>query len=239
MVLTPVGVGSLVFDAIATHNFKEGGTGVIMFALSVLIGLTLHFCVVYPTLVACFSRRNPVRYVVNTVPALFTAFGTSSSAASLPVTQRCSIEKNGISPSIARFVLSLGTTINMDGTGLYLICAGFFLGTLEGVEFDVGKFCTMAVLAMLCSLGTAPVPSASLVLLAPIMTSVGIPIPSKLGYVYAVDWLLDRLRTVVNVSGDAAVTAVIDRFYGDGGCCGGDDLGDSDGESSSDAGNVL
>merc|ERR1719188_2213358 len=216
MVLTPVGVGSLVFDAIATHNFKEGGTGVIMFALSVLIGLTLHFCVVYPTLVACFSRRNPVRYVVNTVPALFTAFGTSSSAASLPVTQRCSIEKNGISPSIAKFVLSLGATINMDGTGLYLICAGFFLGTLEGVEFDFGKFSTMAVLAMLCSLGTAPVPSASLVLLATIMSSVGIPLTASFGLITAVDWLLDRLRTVVNVSGDASVTAVIDRFFGDG-----------------------
>jgi len=238
MVLTPFGVGSLVFAAIATQNFKETGKVVVMFVLSTLIGLLLHVCVVYPTLIACFSKRNPVRYVINIVPALFTAFGTSSSAAALPVTQQCSIEKNGISPSIAKFVLSLGATINMDGTGLYLICAGFFLGTLEGVEFGFGKFCTMAVLAMLCSLGTAPVPSASLVLLATIMTSVGIPITSKFGYVYAVDWLLDRLRTVVNVSGDAAVTSVIDRFYGDGSCYGGDGLGDSDGESSSDAGNL-
>jgi Na+/H+-dicarboxylate symporter len=236
MVLTPLGVGSLVFAAITTQNFEETGKVVLMFVLSVIIGLCLHCFIVYPTLVGCFTKHNPIVYMINTVPALFTAFGTSSSAAALPVTQRCSIEKNGISPSIAKFVLSLGATINMDGTGLYLICAGFFLGTLEGVEFDFGKFSTMAVLAMLCSLGTAPVPSASLVLLATIMTSVGIPITSKFGYVYAVDWLLDRMRTVVNVSGDASVTAVIDRYYGDGGDAG---LGDSDGETSSDAGDIL
>jgi Na+/H+-dicarboxylate symporter len=152
--------------------------------------------------------------VFGIIPALLTAFGTSSSAAALPVTQQCSIENNKISPHIAKFVLSLGATINMDGTGLYLICAAFFIGTIEGVTFGLGKFATMAVLAMLCSLGTAPVPSASLVLLSTIMTSVGIPLTSTFGLVWAVDWLLDRLRTVVNVAGDASVTAVVDRFYG-------------------------
>ncbi|CAK0852869.1 unnamed protein product [Prorocentrum cordatum] len=236
MVLTPIGVCSLVFAAIIKHNLAETGKIVAMFTLSVIIGLVLHFSVTYPTLIAAFAKRNPVTYVANIVPALLTAFGTSSSAAALPVNTRCCIDHNGISPSIAKFVLSLGATINMDGTGLYLICAGYFLGTLEGVEFDFGMFATMAVLAMLCSLGTAPVPSASLVLLATIMTSVGIPVTEKFGYIYAVDWLLDRLRTVVNVSGDAAVTAVIDKQYGDGGDD--DGLGDSDGESSSDAGNA-
>jgi Na+/H+-dicarboxylate symporter len=214
MTLTPLGAGSLVFAAVAKMDFAQTGLVVIKFVLSVAIGLGLHFFVVYPTLVTCLARRNPFSYVFGIIPALLTAFGTSSSAAALPVTQQCSIENNKISPHIAKFVLSLGATINMDGTGLYLICAAFFIGTIEGVTFGLGKFATMAVLAMLCSLGTAPVPSASLVLLSTIMTSVGIPLTSTFGLVWAVDWLLDRMRTVVNVAGDASVTAVVDRFYG-------------------------
>merc|ERR1711920_605021 len=171
------------------------------------IGLSTHFLVVYPGLVVLFTKKNPLMYVYNLLPALLTAFGTSSSAAALPVTTQACVEKNGVAPHIAKFVLSLGATINMDGTGLYLICAAFFIGTIEGVTFGLGKFATMAVLAMLCSLGTAPVPSASLVLLSTIMTSVGIPLTSTFGLVWAVDWLLDRMRTVVNVAGDASVTS--------------------------------
>jgi Na+/H+-dicarboxylate symporter len=214
MTLTPVGVGSLVFAAVTKLDLETMGDIVIKFVLSVFIGLLFHLLVVYPTIVLVFAQTNPYGYVYNIFPALLTALGTSSSAASLPVTIRCCIEKNNIAPQIAKFVLSLGATINMDGTGLYLICAAFFLGTVEGVTFTFGKFATMSVLAMLCSLGTAPVPSASLVLLATIMSSVGIPLTSSFGLITAVDWLLDRLRTVVNVSGDASITAVADRFFG-------------------------
>jgi len=216
MNLTPIGVGSLVFAAMNRLDLATTGRIVGMFMVSVIIGLSCHMLVVYPMLTTFLSRQNPLMYVYNIVPALLTALGTSSSAAALPVTTRCCIEKNNVAPHIAKFVLSLGATINMDGTGMYLICAAFFLGTIEGVTFTFSKFATMAVLAMLCSLGTAPVPSASLVLLATIMSSVGIPLTASFGLITAVDWLLDRLRTVVNVSGDASVTAVIDRFFGDG-----------------------
>jgi len=213
MMLAPLGAGSLVFAAATRLDFAKTGFVVIAFVLSVTIGLGFQFFVVYPTLITCLAMRNPMRYVLGITPALLTAFGTSSSAAALPVTQQCSIERNNIPPHIAKFVLSLGATINMDGTVLYLICAVFFIGTIEGVTFGFGKVATMVVLAMFCSLGTAPVPSASLVLLATIMTSVGVPITMTFGLIWAVDWLLDRMRTVVNVAGDGSVAAVVDRRY--------------------------
>merc|ERR1712129_258050 len=97
----------------------------------------------------------------------------------------------------------------MDGTSLHLINAVYFLGRLQGVHFDLGNFITMAILATFCSMGTAPVPSASLVLLATIMTAVGVPFNETFGLISAVDWMLDRLRTVVNVCGDATVAAVM------------------------------
>merc|ERR1711879_73604 len=142
------------------------------------------------------------------------ALGTSSSAAALPLTTSCAIEKNGITPHMANFVLSLGATINMDGTSIYLICSCFFLGALNGIAFGLGDFITMALLATLCSMGSAPVPSASLVLLVTIMSSVGVPDNETFGIISGIDWMLDRLRTTVNVAGDSAVTAVVDRKFG-------------------------
>ncbi|CAK0805922.1 unnamed protein product [Prorocentrum cordatum] len=121
MMLAPLGAGSLVFAAATRLDFAKTGFVVIAFVLSVTIGLGFQFFVVYPTLITCLAMRNPMRYVLGITPALLTAFGTSSSAAALPVTQQCSIERNNIPPHIAKFVLSLGATINMDGTVLYLI----------------------------------------------------------------------------------------------------------------------
>jgi solute carrier family 1 (high affinity glutamate transporter) protein 3 len=215
MGFTPVGVGCLVFSSAATMDFASTGSLIGKFVLSVCVGYAVHLFVVYPSLVLLLARRNPVRYMCNVVPAILTALGTSSSAATLPVTTRCCVEGNGIRPHTAKFVLSLGATINMDGTGLWLICSVYFLGVIEGVEFTVGKFMLMSVLAMLCSLGSAPVPNAGLVLLVTMLGSVGVPQTSSFALVVAIDWLLDRGQTVVNVTGDCAVTAVIDRMLGD------------------------
>merc|ERR1712137_1225140 len=146
MKLTPLGVGCLVFAATLKLDLVNTGHAVGMFILSVVIGLFAHGCVVYPIMVLLLARRNPITYFWNVVPALMTALGTSSSAASLPVTTRLSVERNWIRPHVAKFVLSLGATVNMDGTGLYLTCAAFFLGTIEGVQFTFGKVAMMALL---------------------------------------------------------------------------------------------
>lgn len=215
MVLTPMGVGSLVFASAARLDLETMGRNVAFLVLTVATGLLIHLAIVYPSMLLLLARRNPATYLRNIIPALATALGTSSSAATLPVSLSCAVDKNGIKPHIANFVLSLGATINMDGTSIYLICACFFLGTLQGISFGLGDFITMALLATFCSMGSAPVPSASLVLLATIMAAVGVPFNETFGVISAVDWMLDRLRTSVNVAGDAIVTGIVDGFVGE------------------------
>lgn len=211
MFLTPVGVGSLVFASASTLDLSRIGGTVGIFMLAVLIGLCCHVFVVY-TILLCVAGRNPARYFYKILPAIATVFGTASSAATLPFSISCAVEKNAIAPHIAKFVLSLGATINMDGTGLYLICCTYFLGFLEGVEFGFGKFFVLTVMATLCSMGAAPVPSASLVLLVTILTAVGVP-DTHFGLITAVDWMLDRFRGIVNISGDATVAALINAGF--------------------------
>jgi len=221
MTITPLGVGSLVFGSAASLNFAEVGTNVGFHMAAVACGLVLHMFVFYPTLLLLVARRNPIPYYMNIVPAFATALGTSSSAATLPVSISCAVEKNMISPHIANFVLNLGATINMDGTTIYLICATYFLGMLHGVVFTAGKFLLLVLLGTLCSMGSAPLPSASLVLLVTILTSVGVPLNETFGLITAVDWMLDRLRTTVNVAGDACAAAIIDSrsSLGTKACC--------------------
>jgi len=214
MSLTPIGVGSLVFKSAASLNLAEVGGSVGFLMAAVVSGLLIHSLAFYPFLLAVIARRNPATYFMNLLPALATALGTSSSAATLPVSVKCAVEKNGISEHVANFVLSLGATINMDGTTIYLICATCFLAALHGVEFGAAEYLLTILLATLCSMGSAPVPSAALVLLATILTSVGVPLDETFGLITAVDWMLDRLRTVVNVAGDAVIAAVVEAHGG-------------------------
>mmetsp|Transcript_68865 Transcript_68865/g.212989 ORF Transcript_68865/g.212989 Transcript_68865/m.212989 type:complete len:456 (-) Transcript_68865:319-1686(-) len=210
MSVTPFGVGSLVFASAARLNFAEMGSNVGFLLAATACGLLLHACVFYPALLLLVARRNPLAYFFNITPAMATALGTSSSAATLPVSISCAVERNGVSPPIASFVLSLGATVNMDGTTVYLICATCFLGALHGISFGISKFLLTTVMATLCSMGSAPLPSASLVLLATILSAVGVPLDETFGLITAVDWMLDRLRTCVNVAGDACAAGVID-----------------------------
>jgi len=212
MKVTWLGVGSLVLASAARLDLAAIGESVGYLMLTVISGLAFHVFIVYPLLLFAMAQRNPCQYFPNILPALATALGASSSAVALPVTTKCVVEKNGVRRHIANFVLSLGATVNMDGTSIYLICACYFLGTLQGVVFGLGDFITMALLATFCSMGAAPVPSASLVLLATIMTAVNVPFNETFGIISAVDWMLDRLRTSVNVAGDATVAAIVDKL---------------------------
>lgn len=215
MSATPIGVCSLVFASAAQLDLATMGASVAVYILTVVAALLFHMLVVYPGLLMLFARRNPCTYYANLLPAFGTALGTSSSAATLPVTTECSVNKNCVRPHLAKFVLSLGATINMDGTSIYLIIACYFLGLLQGVNFSFADFITMGLLATFCSMGTAPVPSASLVLLATIMTAVGVPFNETFGIISAVDWMLDRLRTVVNVAGDSCVVGIVNARAAD------------------------
>ena len=144
-------------------------------------------------------------------PAQMLAFSTSSSAATLPVTMdRC--ENNvGISKEVSAFVLPLGATINMDGTSLYQAVAAVFIAQAFGYDLDLASQLTIVLTATLASIGAAAVPGAGMVMLVIVLSSIGID-PEGIALIFAVDRILDMLRTVVNVTGDATVATIVASF---------------------------
>lgn len=212
MSITPLGVGSLVFASASTMDLEDTGANLLLLTLATLAGLAVHVVIVYPTILVLLAHRNPVPYYRNIVPAWLTMLGTASSAATLPQSLACAAT-NEIPPHTANFVLSLGATVNMDGSCLYFICATYFLGAVQGVSFNIGDFISMALLATFCSMGSAPIPSSGLVLIVTIMASVGVPFNETFGIISAVDWFLDRCRGIANIAGDATIAAVIDHQF--------------------------
>jgi Na+/H+-dicarboxylate symporter len=164
--------------------------------------------VVYPALVVGFSRLGYREFLRGILPAQLLAFTTSSSAATLPVTIEC-VEKNlGVDPEVASFVLPIGATINMDGTSLYQAVAAVFIAQALGIDLNLQQQLTIVVTATMASIGSAAVPGAGMVMLVIVLSAVGIP-QSGLALILAVDRVLDMCRTAVNVTGDAAVAAVV------------------------------
>jgi Na+/H+-dicarboxylate symporter len=157
---------------------------------------------------------NPLRHYRAMAPALLTAFSTASSSATLPLTMDC-VEKNaGVSNRVSSFVLPLGATINMDGTALYECVAVIFIAQAFGVDLSITQQLLIVVLALLTSIGVAGVPSASLVAIVVILSVFGIPLET-IGLIYAVDRVLDMLRTSVNVFSDSCGAVVIARSEGE------------------------
>jgi len=216
MGITPIAISSLVFGAVFAKGLAgllEAGTLV----AAVVTGLFSQFFLYYPFIISVFGRRNPFVYLANAAPAFVQAIGTSSSAAALPVSTKCAIEKNNIAPHIANFVISLGATIGMDGTAIYLITTIIWIGVQQSKMFSPADYITLAIMAALSAAGSAPIPNASLFLLQVISSSVGVEVNAEfLGIITSVDWALDRLRTCVNVAGDQTVSAIMDLKFGNG-----------------------
>ena len=137
------------------------------------------------------------------------AFSTSSSAATLPVTMECVEDNLGVKNEVASFVLPLGATINLDGTALYQAVATVFIAQALGMELDLAAQLTIVLTALLASIGTAPVPAAGIIMLVIVLESVGVP-SSGIALILGVDRILDMVRTATNVTGDSAVTVLID-----------------------------
>jgi solute carrier family 1 (neuronal/epithelial high affinity glutamate transporter), member 1 len=142
---------------------------------------------------------------------MLTAFSTASSAATLPLTLECVEKRAKVSPRAAYFVLPLGATINMDGTALYEAVAAIFIAQAFGIELTAMQQVMIFLTATLAAIGAAGIPEAGLVTMVIVLRAVGLPLEG-IGLILAVDWLLDRFRTTVNVWGDAAGAAVIERF---------------------------
>ncbi|RUS77794.1 hypothetical protein EGW08_014458 [Elysia chlorotica] len=212
---SPVGILFLVAGQVA--GLADAGESVRqlgMYMLTVLVGLALHGLVVLPLIYFTLVRKNPYRFMGGVLEALVTALGTSSSSATLPVTMRNLQENNGIDPRVISFVIPVGATVNMDGTALYEAVATIFIGQVNGLDLNLGKIITICITATAASIGAAGVPQAGLVTMVIVLDSVGFP-TSGIAMVLAVDWMLDRVRTVVNVLGDAYGAGIVNHYSRD------------------------
>ena len=209
MLTAPYGVfallGGLVVDfGGSAELFQALG----IYSLSVVVGLLLMIMVVYPLILKSFTKLKYFDFFKGIAPAQMLAFSTSSSAATLPVTMERCEDHLGVPEEVSSFVLPLGATINMDGTSLYQAVAAVFIAQAFGYDLDLSQQLTIVLTSTLASIGAAAVPGAGMVMLVIVLSSIGID-PEGIALIFAVDRLLDMLRTVVNVTGDATVATVV------------------------------
>jgi Na+/H+-dicarboxylate symporter len=179
------------------------------YSLTVTIGLAILIFILYPFLIKQFNRKLTYREFFQAMsPAQFLAFSTSSSAATLPLTMDCVHNNLGVPRKVTSFVLPIGATVNMDGTSMYQAVAVVFLAQLHWVDLTIAQQVTIVLTAALASIGSAAIPSAGLIMLIIVLESVGLN-PAWIAIIFPVDRILDMGRTVVNVTGDAAVSTIV------------------------------
>jgi len=212
MLAAPYGVfallAALVVESPSLDLFKALG----WYAITVLGGLILMI-IVYNILVVVFTKKTPSFFMKAMSPAQLLAFSTSSSAATLPVTMERVTEHIGVEEEVASFVLPIGATINMDGTSLYQAVAAVFIAQAFGMDLAFSTQLGIIATATLASIGSAAVPGAGMVMLVGVLGYAGIP-EAGLALIFAVDRPLDMCRTIVNVTGDAAVSMLVAKSVG-------------------------
>jgi proton glutamate symport protein len=213
MLFAPIGVFGLVARVVAKTGFDAAGP-LLVFALVVLASLTLHVLVTLPLLLRWVGRVSPMAMLRTMSPAMLTAFSTASSSATLPITMECVEKGAGVSNRVSSFVLPLGATVNMNGTALYECVAAMFLAQAYGLELDFSVQFSIVFIALATSIGVAGIPSASLVAIAIILASVGLPVEA-IAVLFVFDRVLDMARTSVNVFGDASCAVIIARLDGE------------------------
>uniref|UniRef100_A0A8C0QHU9 Amino acid transporter n=1 Tax=Chelonoidis abingdonii TaxID=106734 RepID=A0A8C0QHU9_CHEAB len=178
------------------------------YAITVVCGLVVHGLFILPMMYFFITKKNPIVFIRGILQALLIALATSSSSATLPITFKCLLENNHVDRRIARFVLPVGATINMDGTALYEAVAAIFIAQVNNYELDFGQIITISITATAASIGAAGIPQAGLVTMVIVLTSVGLP-TDDITLIIAVDWALDRFRTMINVLGDALAAGIM------------------------------
>ena len=214
MLFAPIGVFALIADTITSvagnnlNNIIELLSALGYYMLAVIIGLILQMLITYTTVLKIFSKMDLKTFYKGIAPAQLLAFSTSSSGATLPVTmERCEDELE-VSEEVSAFVLPLGATINMDGTALYQAVAAVFIAQTLGMDLTLGAQLTIVFTAVLASIGTAAVPGAGIIMLIIILEAVGVP-SAGIALILGVDRILDMMRTVTNVTGDASVAVAV------------------------------
>ena len=210
MHLSPFGIGALLLQLVATQDGRLLNS--LAQFIAVIIGSTLfHGAVVLPLLLWLVTRMSPLRFWRGARDALITAFATSSSAATLPVTLRCTEQHLHVKKDIANFVVPLGATINMDGTALYEAAAALFVARLAGIELDLVHQLVIFFVAMLGAIGAPGIPSVGMLSMVLVLESVGLP-TAAIAILLPIDRVLDTVRTAVNVEGDMVGSLIVQEL---------------------------
>lgn len=212
MLAAPYGVFALLAALVVEAPSLELFQALALYAITLLLGLAAMI-VVYIIIVRLFTKRKTSFFMRGIAPAQLLAFSTSSSAATLPVTMECVEDNLGVDEEVASFVLPIGATINMDGTSVYQGVAAVFIAQAFGLDLSLSAQLGIVFTATLASIGTAAVPSAGIVMLVIVLAQAGIP-EAGLALIFAIDRPLDMCRTIVNVTGDAAVSMIVGKSIG-------------------------
>ncbi len=213
MRFAPIGVFGLVAKTVAKSGV-QAAEPLVIFSLSVVLGLAIYAFVLIPLLVWLMGRVRPFGLFRAMSPALLTAFSTASSSATLPMSLDCVEKRAGVSNRVCGFVMPLGASLNHAGSALYECAAAMFIAQAYGLHLNFAHQFTIVVLALVTSMGIAGIPAASLVAITVILTAIGLP-PEAIGVLLVFDRLLDMLRTTVNVLADAAAAVIIARQEGE------------------------
>ncbi len=212
---TPFGVfGIVAFQVAQQNDLTEVAGRLGIYMIAVILALIVHSCITLPLILKFIGKINPFSHIKAMSVPLLTAFSTSSSSATLPLTMEAVEHKAGASNKITSFVLPLGATINMDGTALYECIAAIFIAQAYGIDLSFGEQIIVVITALLASIGAAGIPMAGLVMITVILSAVNLPLEG-VGLILAVDRILDMFRTAVNVWSDSCGTVVIAKSEGE------------------------
>ena len=207
--LSPIGVFCLLCPVIASNGPAIIGS-LAMVLLAAYICYIVHAVVVYSIAVKAMGGLSPLEFFKGMLPAIMFAFSSASSVGTLPINMEC-VEKMGASKEVTSFVLPLGATINMDGTAIYQGVCAIFIAACYGIHLTLPQMMTIILTATLASIGTAGVPGAGMVMLAMVLTSVGLPVDG-IALVAGVDRIFDMGRTTVNITGDASCCMIVSNI---------------------------
>lgn len=212
MRLAPLGLAALLLQLVATQNSALLAS--LGHFIAVVVGSTLfHGLIVLPLILWLFTRVSPIAFFKGSREALITAFVTSSSAATLPITLRCTEQHLHVKKDIASFVVPLGATVNMDGTALYEAAAALFVARLAGIELDMASQLIIFFVAMLGAIGAPGIPSVGMLSMVLVLESVGLP-TEAIAILLPIDRILDTVRTAVNVEGDMIGSLIVQKVAG-------------------------
>ena len=207
--LSPIGVFTMMAWVVATQGAQILGSLAIVL-LCAYLGYITHSLIVYSASVKAFAGLSPVAFFKGAFAAMIFAFTSTSSVATLPVSKECA-ENMGADKDIAAFVLPLGATVNMDGTAIYQCVATVFLASCAGIELGLAEMVTIVVTATLASIGTAGVSGAGMIMLAMVLTAMGIDV-NMIMIIYGIDRLFDMGRTTLNITGDIACSLCVTKW---------------------------